>query len=455
MADNPRLIPHRAKKARAAIVFVHGFGGKADSTWGRFPELLMSEALLANWDVFSIGYSTSLAFDIAGVWSADPEIITLGGLIEAVADVPPLDAYESIAILAHSMGGLLVQRALLSNPALRRRVSHVVLFGTPSNGLEKASPFHFWKRQVRDMALGSPFITKLRSDWTAIIGQAFPFSFVTIAGDRDEFVPRNSSIEPFPESCRRVAYGNHLELVKPPDAEHLGYKIAVKALTNNGTVGGALDSARLAVESRRFQEAIDTLWPNRADLDDKSLVTLALALEWVGRQGDAIDMLMKANPRGTDPIGVLAGRLKRRWLVERKRSDAEKALSLYGQALEQAETRRNAAQAYYHAINCAFMELAYGSDAAACRAYAQRALTHCAQAPDDVWRRATEGEANLYLGNTAAAAAAYRHALALNPEPWQATSIYQQAFRAADLIGEDGLAVELKAMFSGSPAAVR
>jgi tetratricopeptide (TPR) repeat protein len=276
---------------------------------------------------------------------------------------------------------------------------------------------------------------------------------VTVAGDRDEFVPRTSSIEPFPEPRRRVAYGNHLEIVKPPDVEHLGYKIALKALTGTATVGGgALDSARLAVESRHFQEAVDTLWPKRADLDDKALVTLALALESVGRQGDAIDMLMKANPRGTDPIGVLAGRLKRRWLVERKRSDAEQALSLYGQALERAETKLDASQAYYHAINCAFMELAYGSDATACRAYAQRALTYCAQAPDDVWRRATEGEANLYLGNTAAAADAYRRAFALNPEPWQATSIYQQAFRAADLVGEDAMAAQLQAMFGGAPA---
>jgi len=69
-----------------------------------------------------------------------------------------------------------------------------------------------------------------------------------------------------------------------------------------------------------------------------------------------------------------------------------------------------------------------------------------------VWRRATEGEANLYLGNTGAAADAYRRALALSPEPWQATSIYQQAFRAADLVGEEELAARLKAMFSGAPA---
>jgi len=452
MADNPQLIPHRAKKAHAAIVFVHGFGGNAGSTWDKFPELLMANSALDSWDVFSIGYSTSLAFDMAGVWSADPEIITLGGLIETVADVPPLDAYESIAILAHSMGGLLVQRALLSSDALRKRVSHLLLFGTPSNGLDKASPFNFWKRQIRDMATGSPFITTLRSDWTTTIGSTPPFTFVAVAGDRDEFVPRTSSIEPFPEPRRRVAYGNHIEIVKPKDAEHLGYKIALKALTGLGNVGGALNSARLAVESRHFQEAVDTLWPNRADLDDESLTTLALALESVGRQGDAIDMLMKANPRGTDPVGVLAGRLKRRWLVEHKRSDAEQALKLYGQALERAETKQDSAQAYYHAINCAFMELAYGGDANECRAHAQRALTHTAKAADDVWRRATEGEANLYLGNTAAAADAYQRAFALKPEPWQATSIYQQAFRAADLVAEEDLAAQLKAMFSGAPA---
>jgi hypothetical protein len=37
MPDNPRLVQHRAKKAQAAIVFVHGFGGNADGTWAAFP----------------------------------------------------------------------------------------------------------------------------------------------------------------------------------------------------------------------------------------------------------------------------------------------------------------------------------------------------------------------------------------------------------------------------------
>ena len=433
---------------------VHGFGGNASATWGRFPELMQKEPLLTHWDIYSIGYSTSLAFDIAGVWSANPEIITLGGLLEAVAAVPPLDSYKSIALLAHSMGGLLVQRALLSNSALRLRVSHVLLFGTPSAGLAKASPFRFWQRQIRDMAQDSTFIRTLRQDWSATIESAVPFTFVTIAGDRDEFVPRISSLEPFPQPCRRVVYGNHLEITKPEDETHLGYKVAVKALTGSADATGLFDSARLAVESREFQGAIDTLWPRRTELDDKGLVTLALALESVGRQADAIDLLTKANPAGTDPVGVLAGRLKRRWLVEHRKSDAEQASGLYRKALEQAEKNSDAAQALYHAINCAFMELAYGSNRITCRAFAERALQHCAKAPDDVWKVATEGEAHLYLGDASAAVDAYGRAMTLVKKPWQAASIYQQAFRAADLMGDDAVAQKLRALLGQGPAAV-
>jgi pimeloyl-ACP methyl ester carboxylesterase len=455
VADNPQLIAHRSSNAQAAIVLVHGFGGNAAATWGRFPELLAADAGLDGWDIYSVGYSTSLAFDVAGVWSADPEIITLGGLLETVTDVPPIDGYQSIALMAHSMGGLLVQRALLSNRALRARLSHVLLFGTPSAGLEKASPFHFWKRQVRDMARGSDFITRLRSDWAAGIGETPPFTLLSAAGDRDEFVPRASSLEPFPEGHRRVVYGNHLEIVKPETADHLGFKVAVKALMGRGTGSGRLGSARRAVESRRFQDAIDTLWPIRAELDDKALVTLALALESVGRQADSIDMLRKASPTGTDPVGVLAGRLKRRWLAEHRRADAEETMRLYGRALADAEAKDDPAQAFYHAINCAFMELAYGNDVSACRTYAERALRHCANAPDDLWRRATEGEAHLYLGDTVGATEAYRRALPLALEPWQAASVYQQGYRAADLTGEEAVGAELRRLFGEGAVASR
>jgi pimeloyl-ACP methyl ester carboxylesterase len=454
VADNPQLLEHRRQGCPAAVVFVHGFGGSAAATWGRFPGLLAAEPLLQNWDIYSIGYSTSLAFDIAGLWSADPEIITLGGLIETIADVPPINRYGSLALVAHSMGGLLLQRALVSSRQLRSRVSHLMLFGTPSGGLEKASPFHFWKRQLRDMARDSAFIRSLRQEWSAEIGLTPPFTFVAAAGDRDEFVPRTSSLDPFAEASHRVIYGNHLEIVKPDDSNHLGLKLAIKTLTGMDAGVGPFDAALRAVESREFQRAIDTLGRHPDELDDKALVTLALALESVGRRNEAIDILTKARASGTDPLGVLAGRLKRRWLAERRRADAEEALALYRKALAQAEAKGDLAQAFYHAINCAFMELAYGSDATACRVWAERAVDLCQRSSSgDVWRYATEGEANLYLGNTAAARDAYLRALAMHPQPRQADSMYQQAVRAADLMGEDALVAELRTMFGQLPAA--
>jgi pimeloyl-ACP methyl ester carboxylesterase len=460
MTAKPQLIEHRRKSSAAAIVLIHGFGGDAASTWGLFPALLDAEPTLAKWDIYSIGYSTSLAFDLAGVWSADPELITLGGLLNTVADVSPLAGYRAIAMMAHSMGGLLLQKALLANPGLRRRVSHVLLFGTPSAGLEKASPFNFWKRQVRDMATGSTFITALRSQWGADIGPNPPFKFMAVGGDRDEFVPRSSSLDPFPEAQQRVVYGNHLQIVKPENANHLGFKVAVTALT--GIVGpvdpgdpalSTLDSALRAIESREFQSAIDTLWPHRSELDDQGLVTLALALESVGRQTEAIELLTSMKGvLGTDPLGVLAGRLKRRWLVERRRADAEKAMALYREGLEKAEAKSDAGQAFYHAINCAFMDLAYGSDVSSAREFATKALHYCDRSGrQDVWRYATEGEAHLYLGDSSAALQAYARATALSPQPWQAASMYQQAVRAADLMGEETLRLHVGSLF-GQPA---
>ena len=454
MKDKPQLIEHRRQRHKAAVIMIHGFGGDAAATWGLFPTLLAAEPALASWDIYSIGYSTSLAFDLAGIWSADPELITLGGLLNTVTDVPPLDGYEVLAMMAHSMGGLLLQKALLASPALRKRVSHVLLFGTPSAGLEKASPFNFWKRQVRDMGSRSPFITGLRSQWSADIGGKTPFTFLAIGGDRDEFVPRSSSLDPFPESQQRVVYGNHLEIVKPADATHVGYKVALKAVGGADVADAmlpAVDSALRAIESRNFQDALSTLEKHRDDLDDQGLVTLALALESVGRQDDAITLLEPMKDRlSTDPLGVLAGRLKRRWLVERRRADAEAAMALYRQGLEKAEGKPNAKQAFYHAINCAFMDLAYGSDVTSAREFASRALQHCmASNQNDLWRHATEGEANLYLGNAAASLEAYSRAASTSAQPWQTASMYQQAMRAADLMGEEQLGEQLRTLFSG------
>jgi pimeloyl-ACP methyl ester carboxylesterase len=450
----PSLHAHRQVNGnRAAIVFLHGFGGDYVTTWLKFPSLLGDDPRLKGWDVFTLGYATkALRLDVTGIYQADPDIRAVAQLLRTHA-ANLLGGYETLALIAHSMGGLAVQRALVDDANLVDRVSHVVLYGTPSRGLAKAWWVRFWKRSISDMAPRSPFITGLRKAWTEQFGKRPPFTFLAVAGDRDEFVPRTSSIDPFEPNQQAVVPGNHVEIVKPEDATDLTVQVAANCLAGDAPPDGPLRSDRVAIESREFQGAISRLLPIKDQLDEPALVQLALALESVGQQDDAIQLLESRRRRGdTDAMGVLAGRLKRRWIVEHRDKDARQALELYAAALTLAENEprekpEGHAQAFYHAINVAFLELTYGKNRAGAQRMARRALDHCEQAPRDKWNAATEGEAWLHLGEQDIAIASYRDAVRKKPTPRELRSMYQQAVLVARHLGRDEAEKRLEAMF--------
>ena len=443
MAQRPDLVTHRRNGGDAAVVFVHGYSGHPETTWGRFPEFLLDDPRLENWDVYSLGYHTSLAPDVLrGLWKANPPLDTLGDLLRTSTETPPLDGYGALAIVAHSMGGLVAQHALL-NPAFRERVQHVFLFGTPSGGLKKASIFAFWKRQLRDMGRDGSFIRTLRDRWRNEVGLEPPFFFRPIGGDEDEFVPRESSVDVFPPPAHFVP-GDHLSMVKPRDPSSLSVQFVIKGLTDGTAPAGPLESARLAAERGDFREVLRELEPRADELDADALVMLALALERVKRPEDAVRILEKRGEQsGTDVLGTLAGRIKRRWVGQRRDEDARLARRLYERGYELSSAGGDHAQAYYHAINIAFLQLVHGRDPVSASNSARRALDHCEQQRnrlkaerivdmDALWRAATEGEAHLVLGDTAAALAGYDRALALEPRPWQALSMYWQGRLVAE-----------------------
>ena len=137
----------RGDGASRAVIFVHGFSGDRDDTWDDFPLLLGTH--LAGWDIFTLGYATTLLPDVAGIWSADPDLPIISAMVRTHFQLDPLSTYESVALVAHSMGGLIVQKALVDDADLPGRTSHVLLFGTPSAGLRKASWLSFLKRQLK------------------------------------------------------------------------------------------------------------------------------------------------------------------------------------------------------------------------------------------------------------------------------------------------------------------
>jgi pimeloyl-ACP methyl ester carboxylesterase len=446
-SDPAGVISYRADGGRAAVVFIHGFGSSG-RPFGRFPELLAAEPALAGWDLHAVGYNTGLLPDVRGVWSADPSIPLLANYMRTRARLDPFGGYDGLALVAHSMGGLVVQQALLDDDELADRVSHVFCFGTPSGGVRAARWGSFLKQQVGDMAEDGQFIRELRRRWEERYARQRPFDLWVVAGDRDVFVPATSSLEPFPAETQLVVPGNHLEIVDLKAAGSMSQQVVVQGLVGSAAPAGPWNSARVAVERRDFDRAARELLPHAAELDDRHLVELALALDRTGRRDEAIVLLREhAGKDDTDAKGALGGRLKRVWQAEGRRDDAESALELYAGGLASAAAAGDHEQAYYHAINVAFLELAYRGDRSAAEEAARQALTHCEVARPGHWRAATEGEAHLHLGDREHAVDAYREAVELEPAAHELESAYVQASRVAAELGEPGLQAELDAVF--------
>jgi predicted alpha/beta hydrolase family esterase len=439
----------------AAIVFVHGFTGSGPGTWNDLAPRLAKETQLASWDAWTLTYGTSWMPDICGIWTADADLPILAARLATDLSQGTLARYRALVLVAHSMGGLVVQKALVDNNSIAQRTGSVVLFGTPSNGLVKALTMKFWKRQLDGMARGGPFVSQLRADWTRQFASKPPFSFLAVAGERDQFVPPESSLEPFPKSQCAVISGNHVTMIHPPQDDPNVVDLLVRQIVQRGESGDVGDPALRAIELGDFKKIIPANLDDAGELDEKALIHLAIALDGVGRRDDAYDVLAKWNRLDSDALGTMAGRLKRRWLLSgRKRADAEAAKAHYSKGYELAKAAGKTTQVYYHGINLAFLALVFEDDQAAARARAQEVLETCDQAERDAgadeWVDATRGEAQLVLGDEAAAFTAYRRFVGSGDDPWKVSSTYLNARTIAATRGKRDLAREIGQIF-GDP----
>src|SRR5262252_5571338 len=102
MSDKTRpvQIEHRPMAAKAALAFVHGFGGDTATTWGKFPEFLMAEPQLKSWGIFGLGYGSSIRVDVPGIWSGDADIDVLAEGLRTALSLAPFNRCEVIAIAA-------------------------------------------------------------------------------------------------------------------------------------------------------------------------------------------------------------------------------------------------------------------------------------------------------------------------------------------------------------------
>ena len=431
-----------------AVVFLHGFSGDRDDTWDRLPGLLGT--VVSDWDIYTLGYATTFRPDLLGVWSADPDLPILATMLKTQARIAPLRRYRSIALVAHSMGGLVVQRALVDDPELDRRTDKVVLFGTPSAGLRKASWVFFWKRQLRNMARGSEFITELRRDWDARFEPEPGFDFMVVAGERDQFVPSESSLAPFPRHVHHVVPGDHLSMVRAADSDSPSVRLLMSALSDVPVAQETTAPLALAAEVPDAT-ALTQIEARGDEMSQQEVVRAALALEQNGKRDEAMALLQRYQTLGTDVQGTLAGRIKRLWIGNEDPGFAQHALALYEEALDTARKIGDRSQVYYHSINVAFLEFVAFDRVERAREMAELALENASLDKENAWSVATQAEANLYLGKRDLAVDLYHRTLEFNTEPWERASMALQAAQIASKLEDRQLADRLEDIFT--PAA--
>jgi pimeloyl-ACP methyl ester carboxylesterase len=252
---------------RLGAVFVHGFNSTA-AVWDPYVNLIENDPDLAFVTTFKFTYDTRL-------WQPDPRLqipsldTTADELMEYLESAT--GDYERLALVAHSMGGLVVQRYLFRMLGLRRRgqelsrrVRRVILFACPNNGAEFGMALRrtFLRSNPQESEL-RPFNEQITDTLAFVINNVVhaeavsesscPIPMIVYAGATDNIVRPASARSVFPDAA--VLPGDHSTIVKPDSHEHRAYyalKKQLQAAAEGGPRGPdkALDEYREEVKKR-------------------------------------------------------------------------------------------------------------------------------------------------------------------------------------------------------------
>ena len=221
--------PGPRSPVRDHVVFVHGWSGDRKS-FGDFP-FYLSNSIDADIDVFQYP-----SFNFKG----NANIYTLSRSL----DVFIRNRFKGgdIAIIAHSMGGLVARKFAVQQRDLRSsiedKIKLIELIATPSRGSSLASvanhvPF-LRSHQISDMDDFSSFVGELHSQWLSWVGRENNNCAVrAIYASEDGVVPASEAMDLDREAIPILGKG-HIDVIKPATAEDEIVLTTVRLLSEVG-----------------------------------------------------------------------------------------------------------------------------------------------------------------------------------------------------------------------------
>ncbi len=294
------LLKNKNKKNKILAVFVHGFTGNYLSTWGDFPELLMQDPRLLNFDFLYWGYSSNLVipkedYILDNVKQLFTQFLSkhkTNQHIEVVAhglqtELNYLEGYDEISLIGHSLGGLVIRSYIIQNLRENRldnlerikKINQIILFGTPNEGLDIANNklLNGFNNQIHDLGSYNEFIKTLREDWVELVfkNKSLDLSTLMVAGEDDYFVPFEQVSKYFRDSTE-ITQGNHETMIKPNSINDTTYKIVANNLLKVAKTSERINNSSILTQSaidygnlKKIMDKIRKLIADRG-LDDES-----------------------------------------------------------------------------------------------------------------------------------------------------------------------------------------
>lgn len=240
----------RPSQGRRAIALIHGIGAKdPQAYWQDFISVLTHDEELQEFGVFVWKYPTHRQpGGIRNVFSTvkektlretAPWIAELGSAWDTTYR-EQFQGYQDVALVCHSMGGLVVKSWILDRLEQGRSTSlvtlrHIAFYATPNQGAP-ITTLAQWNKQLKDMQLGSPFIEEVDRRWydhvvawkEHVPEPAYEhfnryIPHLVVAGINDAVVPSHyATIRGMPLTA--VA-GDHSQVIQPINSNDTRYKI--------------------------------------------------------------------------------------------------------------------------------------------------------------------------------------------------------------------------------------
>jgi pimeloyl-ACP methyl ester carboxylesterase len=248
---------------RVAIVFVHGIFGDTKGTWTNsngqsFFDLVHDLAGIGDKvDIYAFGFSSHM------LANGSLKIGEAANKLDDYLRKDEVDKYREIVLVAHSMGGLIVMRELVSHPALRAKVPLLVFYATPQEGSQIADIGRYIVKNnpaVRQMlpVNANDYLQQINEDWINVKSTT-PHPTMICAYETKPIagaviiVPWDSSTRHCDRPASAIEDSDHLSIVKPDRPEHPSVVVLANAL--NEFVAPTLDAAALDMPS--FQKDRD------------------------------------------------------------------------------------------------------------------------------------------------------------------------------------------------------